>query len=59
MFKKENKEPKEVKEVKEVKDWLAVISSQLERLIICQEKRLSGEVLKDFNSKQHLTNGGE
>ena len=53
MFKKDNKEPKEIK------DWLAVISSQLERLIICQEKKLSGEVLKDFNSKQHLTKGGE
>lgn len=56
MFKKE---PKEKKEPQEIKEWLAVISSQLERLIICQEKKLSGEVLKDFNSKQHLNNGGE
>lgn len=34
--------------------WLEKISNQLERLILCQEKRLSGEVLKDFNSKQFL-----
>ena len=48
MFEKE-KRPKEITE------WLARISDQLERLIVCQEKRLSGVVLKDFNSKQHIT----
>lgn len=39
---------------KDVTHWLKTISSQLERLIICEEKKLSGQVLKNFNSKQHL-----
>ena len=41
----------------EVVTWLKKLSQQLERLIICQEKRLGGEVLKDFNSKQFLQGG--
>lgn len=41
---------------KAISQWLETISSQLERLIVCQEKRLSGEVIKEFNSKQHIEN---
>ena len=33
---------------------LSLISEQLERLIICQEKSLSGDVYKDFNSMETL-----
>lgn len=39
----------------DIAKWLEKISHQLERLIICEEKHLSGEVIKNFNSKQHLT----
>ena len=47
---------KKVKKPVDTNHWLEKISKQLERLIVCQEKRLSGEVLKNFNSKQHLKN---
>ena len=36
--------------------WLAKISKQLECLVLCHEKRLSGQVFPDFNSKQELKN---
>ena len=35
---------------------LKTISFQLERLIRIQEKRLSGEVVKNFNSKEEVSN---
>ena len=50
MFKEKKAEPKDLNH------WLEKISSQLERLIICQEKRLSGEVVKNFNSKKEVNN---
>ena len=48
MKKKPEKKPADMNQ------WLEKISSQLERMIICMEKRLSGEVLREFNSEQHL-----
>ena len=39
---------------KDVCFWLSQISSQLERLVICNEKRLSGRVFDKFNSKAEL-----
>ena len=38
----------------DVADWLAKISEQLERLIVCHEFKVSGQVIKDFKSKDHL-----
>ena len=35
---------------------LKTISFQLERLIRIQEKTLSGEVIKNFNSKEEVSN---
>ena len=49
------KKPK-IESPADVSAWLEKISSQLERLIICQEKRLSGQVIQDFDSKEYLTN---
>lgn len=34
--------------------WLEKISSQLERLILCHEKQLGGQVLSNFNSQAEL-----
>ena len=51
MKNKKNHEP-------DLKDWLKKIHSLLERLVVCQEKKLSGEVLKDFNSKEFIKKGG-
>ena len=39
---------------KDVCFWLSQISSQLERLILCHEKRLSGESYPDYDSKEDL-----
>lgn len=57
MNKKKPESNQELKGNKELTLWLQIISKQLERLIICQEKRLSGEVLKGFDSKKHLEGG--
>ena len=46
-----NKKPE-----KDFNDLFEKISSQLERVIICLEKRLSGQVFPDFNSKKELEN---
>ena len=51
--------PRPKTENDKIAEVLKQISDQLERLIVCQEKRLSGEVIKDFNSKEHLTKGGK
>ena len=50
MFKEKTKQPKDLCQ------WLERINKQLERLILCQEKRLSGEVVKNFNSKKEVDN---
>ena len=50
MLGKKKKEP----ESKDIAQWLEKISSQLERLIICQEKKLSGQVFNNFDSKKLL-----
>ena len=50
MFKKE-------KQPQDLNQWLERISNQLERLIVCQEKKLSGEVIKDFKSKEFIQGG--
>ena len=50
MFKEKKAEPRDLTQ------WLEKISGQLERLIICQEKRLSGQVIKNFNSKKEVNN---
>ena len=47
---KKDKEP----ESKDIAEWLAKISSQLERLIVCQEVKLSGQVYTNFSSEKHL-----
>ena len=51
MLKKKNHEP-------DLKHWLKEIHGLLERLVVCQEKKLSGEVIKDFNSKEFIKKGG-
>ena len=51
MLKKKDKEPEGNNDITH---WLETISSQLERLIICQEKKLSGQVFNNFDSKKHL-----
>ena len=50
MLKRKDKEP----ESKDIAQWLEKISSQLERLIVCQEIKLSGQVHNNFDSKKHL-----
>ena len=34
--------------------WFSKLSDQLERLIICHEKQLAGQVIPDFDSKAEL-----
>ena len=46
------------RDIQDIKNVLIKISHQFERLIACQEKKLSGEVIKDFNSKQHINKEG-
>ena len=41
---------------KDTSYWLEKISLQLERLVICNEKRLTGQVFPDFDSKKELKN---
>ena len=48
--------PQQKKDTPDLIKWLEKISGQLERLILCQEKKLSGEVLKNFNSKEEVKN---
>ena len=48
---KKDKAPK-----KDVCFWLSQISSQLERIVLCQEKKLSGQNFPDYNSKEDLKN---
>ena len=36
--------PQQKTDIQDLIKWLEKISSQLERLILCQEKKLSGEV---------------
>ena len=49
-----SKEKKKQEKVHETHAVLKTISFQLERLIRIQEKRLSGEVVKNFNSKEEV-----
>ena len=51
MLKKKEQEPESNNDITH---WLEKISSQLERLIICQEKKLSGQVFNNFDSKKLL-----
>ena len=39
--------------------WLERISNQLERLILCHEKQLSGRVLPDYVSREDLKERGK
>ena len=40
----------------DLNDWLEKISDQLERLIICHEKQLGGQVIQGFDSQKELDN---
>ena len=51
---KKEKEP--AVSIQDTNSILKTISFQLERLIRIQEKRLSGEVIKNFNSKEEVSN---
>ena len=36
--------------------WFSKLSDQLERLIICHEKQLGGQVIQGFDSQKELDN---
>ena len=50
-----NKTKKETLDQKQdIAYWLDRINSQLERIVLCQEKRLSGKSFPDYDSKEDL-----
>ena len=53
-----SKQKKEKVPVNDTHLLLQKISSQMERLIACQEKRLSGEVIYNFNSAEYVKEKG-
>ena len=56
MLKKEKVEKVHAVTIHDTHKILEKISKQLERLILCQEKKLSGEVFKNFNSQKEVDN---
>ena len=49
-------EKSKVKQTHDLTYWLKKINFQLERLIVCQEKKLEGKVLTDFDSAKEVKN---
>ena len=52
-----SKEKKKTEKVHSTNDLLNRISDQLERLIVCEEKKLSGQIIENFNSAEYIKGG--